>query len=83
MSYGADLRELFHRGAYYVDRVLKGAKPAELPVEQVSKVDLMSILWSLTGSRASFNAMVISPTRNGGVRDPGRAYQRNEALGQN
>ena len=41
ISYGPDSRQLMRRGAYYVDKILKGAKPADLPVEQVSKVDLV------------------------------------------
>ena len=34
MSYGADDAERYRRAAYLIDRILKGAKPAELPVEQ-------------------------------------------------
>jgi len=41
MSYGADLAESYKRVAYYVDRILKGTKPAELPVEQPMKFEFV------------------------------------------
>jgi len=37
ISYGPDFPALARRGAHYVDRILKGAKPAELPIEQPTK----------------------------------------------
>jgi len=60
LQYGPDRTESCRRAAYYVDRILKGAKPAELPVEQATKFELIVNLKTAKALRLTIPASVLT-----------------------
>jgi len=52
MSYGTDYTELYRSTAVYVDKILKGAKPADLPVQQATKFEFVVKLEGSETNRA-------------------------------
>jgi putative ABC transport system substrate-binding protein len=60
MSYGPDLYDLFRRAASYVDRILKGAKPSDLPVEQLTRFELVVNLKTAKTLDLAISPMVLA-----------------------
>ena len=59
MSYAADQNDLFHRAAGYVDRILKGAKPGDLPIQQPTKFEFFINLKTANALRLAFPRTLI------------------------
>jgi putative ABC transport system substrate-binding protein len=60
MSYGPDLNELYRRGAEYVNRILRGAKPSDLPVQQPEKFSLILNLKTARAFGIEFPALLLA-----------------------
>jgi putative ABC transport system substrate-binding protein len=60
MSYGPNIPDLFRRSAEFVDKILRGAKPGELPVEQPTKFDFIVNLKTAKALGLEFPPMLLA-----------------------
>jgi putative ABC transport system substrate-binding protein len=60
MSYGPNFPDLFRRAANFVDKILRGAKPGDIPVEQPTKFDLIINLTTAKALRLDVPAMLLA-----------------------
>ena len=63
MSYSADFNDMMRRAAIYIDKILKGVKPADLPVEQASKYVLVINLKTAKALGLAIPELLPAPTR--------------------
>jgi hypothetical protein len=81
MSYGESLSDMYHRGAYFVNRILKGAKPADLPVKQTTSFETGPQPQDGKGDQPGTAADAAGPRRRGDRVEETRVHLRSRRRG--